>query len=364
MAPFWRAGNAVFADDPSWVPPLELEFLGRLNPKRNPFFEYSQAAFWTAWQGDNPVGRCSAQVDGEHLRYHNDGAGFFGFLDTVNDTAVSRALLTHAEQWLRTQGVSKMRGPYSLSFKEEFGLLIDGFEYPPMVGMGHSRRYQGALAEEYGLSKIKDWIAWRYDVQTIPKRAQKAWEAAKAMPEVRFRRVRRRHLEKDLRILMDIFNDAWSDNWGFVPATESEVKHMVHELRMIIDTDMAIIVEVAGKPMGMCVAVPNLNEAIRDFDGKLGPLKLSKLLWRLKVKGTKTARLMLLGIRKELRNVKRYGGLSLAMYVEIANYGPAKGYEWGELSLTLEDNHPVNLGVRSMGGKPYKLYRTYEKTLD
>ena len=170
-------------------------------------------------------------------------------------------------------------------------------------------------------------------------------------------------MDRELAIIMEIFNDAWKENWGWVPATEAEVKKTGEELRMILDRDLAFIAEVDHEPVAMCIALPNLNEVIRDFDGKLGPVQIGKMLWRLKVKRPKSARLMMLGIRSKLRGSKKYGGLSHALYVEIARRGEAAGYRWGELSWTLEDNAPVNLGIRSMGAKIYKKYRVYERGL-
>lgn len=361
---FIRAGRVVFADDPAWVPPLEFDLRARLTPAKNPFFLRGEVTLFTAWRDGELVGRCSAQVDHEHLRIHDDGTGFFGFFDTLDDDEAGRRLIEAAAQWLARRGMTRMRGPLSLNMNEEVGVLVDGFDDPPMVLMGHSRRWQDRVAQAAGLEKAKDLFAWRFEVGKIPKRALRAWEKVREMPEVRLRTVEPKKMDRELAIIMDIFNDAWKDNWGFVPATEAEVKKTGEELRLILDRDIAFIAEIDDRPVGMCVALPNLNEVIRDFDGKLGPVQIGKLLWRLKVKRPKTGRLMMLGIRSELRGVKKYGGLSHAMYVEVAKRGEKLGYEWGELSWTLEDNAPVNLGIRSMGAKVYKTYRVYERAID
>jgi hypothetical protein len=170
-------------------------------------------------------------------------------------------------------------------------------------------------------------------------------------------------MQKELAAIMRIFNDAWEQNWGHCPASEEEVKKTGEDLLLILDPELAFIAEVDGKPVGMCIAIPNLNEVIRDFDGKLNPVTVAKLLYRLKLKGPKTARLMMLGITKELRGMKKYGYLSHALYVEVAKRGEKLGYEWGELSWTLEDNKPINLGIKSMGAKIYKTYRIYERPI-
>lgn len=363
LGAFIRVAHEVYRNDPNWVPPLEMEIRDRLTPGKNPFFEHAEGVLFTAWDGDRPVGRCTAQIDHEHLRVHDDGAGFFGFFDTVDDERVARALLEAAAGWLRARGMVRMRGPMSLSINEEIGTLVEGFDTPPMLMMSHARPYQAGLIEAAGFQKAKDVLAWRYEVGTPHGRADRAWKAVREMPEVRFRSVRRRHLDEDIRTILDIFNDAWSENWGFVPVTEAEARKMAQDLKLILDEDLAFFAEIDGRPVGICITLPNLNEAIRDLGGKLMPFGLFKLLWRLKVKGPRTARLMLLGIRKDLRGIKRYGGLSLAMYVEVSKRGARKGIEWGELSWTLEDNHPINLGIRAMGAKVYKKYRIFEREL-
>ena len=354
----------IYRRDPNWVQPLDMDIRDRLNPSKNPFFRHAEVTLFTAWKNGRVVGRCSAQVDHEHLATHHDDAGFFGFFDTTDDAEVARALLGEAEKWLRERGMKRMRGPMSFSINEEIGTLVEGFDTPPMIMMPHSTPYQGGLIEAAGLEKAKDILAWRYDVGTPHARADRAWRAIQEMPEVRFRSLSKKNMRADVRLLLDIFNDAWSDNWGFVPATDAEAEKTASDLKLVLDEDLAFFAEIEGRPVGMCVTLPNLNEAIADLDGKLFPTGIFKLLWRLKVKGPKSARLILLGIRKELRGIKRYGGLSHAMYVEVSKRGSKKGIEWGELSWTLEDNRPINLGIKAMGAKVYKKYRVYEKALD
>jgi hypothetical protein len=361
---FLRAARVVFAGDPAWVTPLDMDMKERLDPKKNPFFDHGEAVLLTAWRGGELVGRCSAQIDREHLARHQDDTGFFGFFDTVDDPEVARALLSHAEAWLAARGMKHARGPLSLNINEEVGVLVEGFEHPPALLMAHSRAWQAGLIEGAGYAKAMDFYAWRYiTADGFPKRAQRAWEEMQSLPEVRFRTLKKSDLAAEVGVLMEIFNDAWQENWGYVRATPREVEKTASDLKLIMDERMAFMVDIDGRPAAMCICLPNVNEAIKDLDGKLFPTGLLKLLWRVKVRTPRSARLMLLGIRSELRGVRRYGALALAMCVEVAKRGERAGYQWAELSWTLEDNHRVNLGIRAMGAKVYKKYRVYEKSL-
>jgi hypothetical protein len=362
---FIDAAFEVFRSDPMWVPPLDFEFKERLSPKHNPFFNRAEVALFTAWKDKKLVGRCSATIDREHLKLWKDDTGFFGFFDTIDDHDVAKALMNAAEAWLKSHGMKRMIGPLSLYANDEIGCLIEGFDYPPNLMMAHSQKYQGKLIEECGCEKEKDLFCWKYEAtQPFPDRVIKAWESIKALPEVKLRSVDPSKMERELEDIMDIYNSAWQGKWGMVPALPDEVKKIAKDMKLIIDPDIAFMAEIKGKSVGMCIMLPNMNEAIADLGGKLFPLGFAKLLWRVKVKHPESARLMMLGIKGEARtNVKRYGGLSAAMYVEVAKRGYAKGYKWGELSWTREDDAPINLGIRSMGAKVYKKYRVYRKSL-
>jgi len=302
-------------------------------------------------------------VDHAHLNLHKDEAGFFGFLDTVDDQEVVNAFLDRARTWLSRRGMKRIRGPMSLNVYEEIGCLIEGFDTPPMVMMPHHHPYQGNLIEGAGLEKTKDLFAWRYTVGDVPKRAQRAHDQIAAMPEVKVRHVDMKHLDKDVRIVMDIFNDAWQQNWGFVPLSEDELTKLASDFKLILVPDLTYVVDIDGEPAAFAIAIPNLNEMIHDLRGKLSPVGVAKLVWRLKVSRAKTARLALLGVRSKYRHVKKYGGLSTFLYAKMNAAGARCGIEWGELSYTFEDNAPVNLGIKFMGGKIYKKYRLFEAAL-
>jgi hypothetical protein len=360
---FMRVPYEVFRGDPAWVPPLDMMIKEQLTPKTNPFFEHADVTLFTARKDGKLVGRISAQIDHEHQKRYQDATGFFGFFDTLDDVEVAKALMDAARAWLRARGMQRMRGPLSFSINEEVGVLIEGFEYPPMVVMGHNRPYQSQLIEACGLAKAKDFYAWRYQMEELPPRALKAWQEVKAMPEVTLRIADRSRLDSEITQVLEIQDDAWRDNWGHVSFTAGELQAVVKALKLLIEPKLAILAEIDGRTAAMAIALPNLNEAIRDLDGKILPLGWAKLLYRLKVSRPKSARLCLLGIRKEYRNQRRYAGLALALVAEIQRRGGELGVKYGELSWTLEDNTPVNLLIRSVRGQIYKKYRVYEQAL-
>lgn len=360
---FVQVAYEVYRDDPAWVAPLQAEIRDRLTPGKNPFFEHADCALFTARRDGKLVGRISAQIDQEHLKRHQDEAGFFGFFDTVEDQEVADALVARAEEWLARRGMSVLRGPFSLSINEELGLLVDGFDRPPALMCPHHRPYQGSLAEGAGFTKAKDLFGWWYKVEDPPTRPERAWQEVRAMPEVRFRPLRPMRLKKEIDVIVDIFNDAWEDNWGFVPSTQAEVAKMAKDLLLVVDKRLSFLVDVDGEPAAMCICLPNVNEAVQDFNGKLTLLNVCKLLWRLKVRGLKSARLIALGVRKKFRGSRRYAPLGMAVLAEVARQGTKAGYQWAELGWTLEDNRLINTAIKGMGGEVYKTYRLYEKPI-
>ena len=360
---FIQFPHRLYRDDPAWIPPLNLEVAERLTPGKNPFFDHADVALFTARQGAEVVGRISAQIDHEHLRVHDDNAGFFGFFDTVNDLEVATALVETAADWLAERGMTRIRGPFSLSINEELGMLVDGFDTPPAMMMQHHRPYQGGLAEDAGLHRVQDLYAWWYRAVAATPRAARARQMMNELPEVRFRSLDRRRLTAEIATALDIFNDAWRHNWGFVPPTAAEADKLATDLRLVIDPGLSFFVEIDGRPVAMVICLPNLNEATRDFGGRLTPVNILKLIWRLKIRRPRTARVMMLGIRTELRSGKRYGPLSTALFAEINARGRALGYEGAELSWTLAENRPINLGIERMGAEVYKRYRIYEKRI-
>jgi hypothetical protein len=355
--------DRIYEGDTAYVRPLDQDLKDRLDHRKNPFFTHAEGSVFTAHRDGQCVGRITTSIDKEHLTRYRDDTGFWGFLDTIDDASVVKALLDRAEGWLVERGMKRARGPISTNVNEEIGCLVDGFDTSPYVLMPHHRPYQGKLIEDAGYAKVKDVLAWRYIVGELNARVLRAQAEVKAMPEVTSRTVDYGRMQRDVELIMDIFNDAWSDNWGFVPLTTPEINKTAKDFKLFLMPDITRIVSIDGEPAAVAVAIPNLNEMIADLGGSLFPLGLPKLLYRLKVKGPKTGRVIILGIRKKWRHVRRYAGLSLFLYAELNESGKKLGMTGGELGWTLEDNGPVNTGIRTMGAKPYKRYRVFDKTL-
>jgi hypothetical protein len=360
---FLELAPYIYRGDPNFIRPIDMDLKERLNPKKNPFFEHGEGTIFTAHRNGRCVGRVTAQLDREHLDRYKDQTGFFGFFDTIEDEEVARELLARAESWLRGKGMKHARGPLSLSINEELGCLIEGFESPPFVMMPHHLPYQGGLIEKAGYTKLKDFFAWKYVVGELNARTKKAHAEIAALPEVSSRTLSLKNIERDVELVVDIFNDAWSDNWGFVPLTRNEVKKMAADFRMILVPEITRVVSINGEPAAFAVAIPNLNDLIKDLNGKVFPFGLLKILYRLKVEGPKQGRLAFLGVRRKWRNQRKYAALSAFMYAEMNDSGRKLGIKSGELSWTLEDNGPVNAGIRMMGAKVHKRYRIYTKAI-
>jgi hypothetical protein len=355
---------SLYADDPSWVPPLLLERMEHLDPNKNPFFEHAEVNFWLAWQHDRCVGRVSAQVDRAHLERHKDATGHFGFLEATDDAQVFEALLGTAEDWLAHRGMKQVRGPFSLSINDECGLLVDGFEHPPYVMMGHARPYHAKHLEERGYGKAKDLIAYLYDLRApLPKAADATVKRLDKEAALSFRRLDMRHFEREVRTVVEVFNDAWSDNWGFVPFSEAELGHLARNLRLLIRPGFVSIAEIDGEPAAVAVSLPNLNEAIADLGGRLLPFGWAKLLWRLKVRGTRTARVPLMGVRRRYQASALGMALAMGVIDRVRREHVARGTQEAELSWILEDNVAVRRIIEMMGARPYKRYRIYQKSV-
>ncbi len=360
---FIRAAKVAYAGDPHYVAPLEFEVGARLDPAANPALSGADVQLFIARKDGAVAGRISAFINPLHLQRYGDAAGHFGFLDAIDDADVFAGLLKAAEDYFRARGMKKAAGPFSFSVNEECGLLVSGFETPPYVMMPHGRPWYARHVEAAGYAKAMDMHALRYIPRRrfIPDKRMKFIERALSSPKVKIREIDFARFDEEIATLVDIFRDAWSDNWGFVPMTEEQIAHMAKELRPIVRKHNIVFCEYDGEPVAFGLVLPNIMEAVRDFDGKLLPFNWAKLLWRLKVKGLTQARMPLMGVRKKLHG-KPLGAAFAYKIIDLVN---SKNMDTGvtssELSWILETNTDMLTMLTDMGGEIYKTYRIYER---
>jgi hypothetical protein len=358
---FIAVPHRIYASDPAWIAPLNFEQMQRFSPD-NHFFQHARWCAWVAYRDGQPVGRISAQVDDLQQQQDGDGLGYFGMLEAEDDPELFALLCGAAEQWLREQGMSRVRGPYNLHVNEELGLLVEGFSTPPFVLMGHGRPYYGQRVEEQAYSPVKDLLAYHIKPDfEAPRVMTKLVE--RVSDRVTVRCLRRKHLLEDAELMRDIFNDAWQHNWGFVPLDAESWLDTVKTLTALMPDDYIQIAEYDGEPVAFVVALPNLNEAARDLAGKLLPFGWAKLLWRLKVQGPRSARIPLLGVRQQYQHSRLGPTLAFIVTDAVRKALYSRNVQNVEMGWILEDNEGMRNIIETIGGKAYKRYRMYEKAL-
>ena len=355
---------AVYRDDPNWVAPLYVERFQHLDPKKNPYFQHADVQLFVAERDGKLVGRISAQIDRLRLERYGDATGQFGFLEALDDARVFESLFDAAGNWLRERAITRMQGPFSFSINDEMGLLVDGFDTPPSMMMGHGRPYYSRRVEETGFAKAKDVIAYDYNSGAeLPRAVGAIYERAVASSDIAIRPFDKKHLARDLDICMSIFNDAWSGNWGFMPFTREEVVALGNNLKMLVANEYIAIANYRGEPAAMAVTFPNINDWIAGLNGKLLPFGWAKLAWHLFAKPPRSVRLPLMGVRRKYHNTIAGSALALGVIDTIRRYHVSRGTTRAELSWILEDNLPMRRIIEVIGAKPYKTYRIYEKAL-
>ncbi len=350
------------ASDPNYVAPLIFERQESLTAKGNPFFEHADVQFWLAVRDGHDVGRISAQIDRLNPQTP-EGIGNFGMIAAEDDPAVFAALFEAAEDWLRSRGCRTALGPVNLSTNEEVGLLVEGHDHPPMFMMSHDARYVPARIEEQGYGRAKDIFAYICSVDDdLP--APILRRIRKGPPEgVTLRMLDMNRYDAEVDTLTSILNDAWSGNWGFTPTTEAETKALATTLKLLVDKRLTWFAEIDGETVGFMILLPNINEAIADLKGKLFPFGWAKLIWRLKVRGVKTGRVPLMGVKRSVAGSLRGQLLPFLLIDAVAQAARKLGYARYELSWVLEDNLPMRRICDAGGAKIYKTYRLYQKAL-
>ncbi|WP_292916900.1 N-acetyltransferase [Nitrosomonas sp.] len=351
----------IYADDPVWVPPLRLE--RRFHFSRfNPYFKHGEWQGWIAYLNDQPAGRISAQIDTLHQQRYGSDSGHFGLMECIENSEVFAALIMHAEAWLASREIRRISGPFNFSINQDCGILVDGFDTPPAIMMPHSARWYGRLLEEQGYHPAKDLLAYKIKVEfEIPAVIQLVIK--RFSPQIRMRTLQRDRFDEEMETLRSIFNDAWSENWGFIPFTQEEFAELGSSLRLLLPDDFIQIAEVDGKPAAFMVGLPNLNEVLKELNGNLFPFGWLKLINRIRNRQIRSGRIPLMGVRKQYHNTPI--GLALACLVIDAprQAGIARGIEEVELSWILEDNVAMRHILDQIGSEQYKRYRIYQKVL-
>jgi hypothetical protein len=336
----------LYKKDKNWVPPLIIEEKKMFNRDKNPFWKHAEYQAFLAYRDGEIVGRVAGLIDERHNEFHKDKVGFFGFFEAINDEEVTRLLLNAAKEWVKANGRKKLRGPMSPSQNDIFGVLIEGNDMPPKILMPYNPLYYKDLMESYGMKKAKDMLSFYKDGRAgIPPRVKRIADIARRRTKVHIRTMDTKNIDRDVAIIKEIYNKAWEINWGFVP---------YKKLIQFYDPELVIIAEVKGKPVGVGITIPDINEALIHLNGRLLPFGIIKYLWyKRKIK---SVRGLIFGLLTEYRNT----GISLVMFEETDVNGIRNGFIEGELGWNLEDNDAINQFDSQVGGRIYKRQRVYE----
>lgn len=354
---FLDVPRLFYRGDPHYVPPMSVFDAWQVDPKKNPFFDHAEGAFWIAECGGHPIGRISAVRDRLHDEFHGDRIGFFGHFEAVDEEA-AHILLDHAASWLRDRGATALRGPVDLSTNYRCGLLVDGEPGPPVLMMPYNPPIYREYLEGYGLEKAADLLALLLVDDTATKeRFDRVAEKIVKRTGAVIRPFRMKHFDEEIATVWELYNKIWERNWGFVPMTEAEFKRSARELKLIAVPEFLTIVEVEGKPIAFALNVPDANVAIKACDGRLLPFGWWKFLAaRKKIDRT---RVVTLGVLPEYRK----NGIDALLLHYYAHANAAHGYPHCEASWILEDNVEMLRPLESLGARPYRRYRIFEKPL-
>jgi hypothetical protein len=358
---FIKLAWKIYKNDHFWVPPLLVDKKKFLDPRKNPFFKSARVKLFMAYDGDGKaVGRIAAIVSDNHLKIHNDGAGFFGLFECVNDAEVAGLLFKTAADFLRSQGMRLMRGPLSMNINDEFGLLISGFDSSPVVLMPHNPAYYEGLVEGYGFKKEIDWFAYYLENHdgVVPERLRRGAQLARKRYGFTIRPANMKHYDEEIKNIQKIYNRAWEQNWGAVPLTDEEFHHLAKDLKMIAVPELVLFAEVDGETVGVSLALPDFNQVFKRIkNGRLLPFGIFKLLWyKRKID---MLRLTIMGVLKEYRHM----GIETCFIHDTYAAGLKMGAWRCEMSQIVENNTAMNNVLIKMGTKVYKTYRIYKYDL-
>jgi hypothetical protein len=355
--------------DPAWVPPLTGEVFALLTPGKNPWFEHGKAQFFLARRDGRTVGRISAHIDFLALEQPAEqgmgpGTGNWGLIE-AEDAETAHALIVAAEDWLRSQGMHRALGPLSISIWDEPGLLVEGFDTPPTIMLGHNSPLYRAWIEAEGYRPVKKLINYAVEIiDGFPPLVNRIVAAGERNERIRIRRVDKRRFDAEARLIMGILNDAWSDNWGFVPLTDSEIAYIGKKLKDIVFEDLIRVAEVDGEAVAFMIVLPNINELLIDMDGSLLPFNWARLLWWLRKPKSRRLRVPLMGVVKRLQNSRMASTLAFMMIEYIRRDGVAHyGAQQGDIGWVLDDNQGMNAVAEAIDATVNRVYQLYDKPL-
>ena len=355
--------RALYRGLPGYSAPLDLQKREELDPRKNPYFAHAVAAFWLASRDGKPVGRISAQIDRLEAGLR-PGLGHFGLLAAIDDDAVVEALCRRAEEWLASQGVSHVTGPFGLSINQESGLLLHGHEQQPMFLMPWDGPWLPQRLETQGYRPARDLFAYRHDVLDEPQhKGRRLLERIGRDPSVKARFADLRRIDTEIAVIATVFNDAWADNWGFVPLTLEEVAHMAKELRPFITNESMTVIEVDGTAEAFAIALPNLLELSDGLDGRLLPFGWARVLTRYLTRPIRSERLALMGVKRRYRDNPLGAALAFLAIEKLREGSRKRGIVSAELGWVLDTNHRMRNMLEDAGARQYKTYRVYEKFL-
>lgn len=348
-----------YSEDENWIPPLKMEQKKLIDTEKNPFYNNADIALFLAEQDGEPCGRIAAIQDRRYNEHHNNKTGFFGFFECINDQSVANLLFKVAGDWLKQRGHTDVLGPANPSMMDEIGILIDGFEYDPSFMMPYHKPYYNNLITSAGLEKEMDLYAFRVTQANVTlDRIYRAEEIVRRrLPKLKIREIDTKNLDQEVEIVRNIFNQAWSQNWGFIPLSKEELEDLANDLKLILDPKVAHIAEVDGEPVAFSIALPDLNQALKHTDGTLFPTGIFKLLWhRRNINQLRTA---LMGVIPEHQGK----GIDALLHKEAIINGREVGYNSSELSWVLESNKNMIRVAEKLGANIEKTYRMYTKEL-
>lgn len=352
----------LYRGNKNWVEPLRFDVKNNLDEKKNPFYQHSKLKLWLAKKNGEVVGRIAAIINDNHNNFHNDKVGFFGFFECINDEKAAQLLFDKAAEFVKDCGMDTLRGPVSPSTNDECGLLVDGFDIPPVMLMPYNPEYYKDLMESYGFIKAKDlfalWIS--KDViknEQMMNKLDRISEMILKKENLTIRKVNLKDFKNEVQKVREVYNNAWESNWGFVPMTEDEFKHIAANLKMIVDPLYVEFAEINGETVGFSLALPDINQAVKGLNGKLFPFGIFKFL--ANKKKIDQLRVIIMGVKKEYHKK----GIDAIFYRDIIRDANNHGIKGAEIGWVLEDNLAMKQSAEKLGAEVYKTYRIYDYKL-